>query len=189
MRYEQEEYKTCCYQGEWWMWPVFSSKSDNGQPDPDEDDDEDAADVVDRDSSTVVVRLLTRLYQEDVTAIRKFKNFLPQELLSKIKSSTVLVEDEKECWPSSVDFGSTIALSTSLASSDSIASRSWKLPNFTNPTLFYFMAVHYFNIMTIIKNCDLCIIELVFERASLLHWWHHHHHCYPHDLMTIINKC
>ena len=48
------------------MWPVFSSKSDNGQPDPDEDDDEDAADVVDRDSSTVVVRLLTGLDHKDV---------------------------------------------------------------------------------------------------------------------------
>ena len=100
-----------------------------------------------------------------------------------------LIKARREWWPSSVDFGSTIALSTSPASSGSTASRSWKL---TNCTQNYILAIKYnsFNfkyfkikIMTVIKKqCDLRIIELVFERASLHHrWsllfaWPHDHH-------------
>ena len=55
-----------------WDWPVFSCKSDDGETDPDEDDDEDAADVVDGDAPTVVVRLLTRLSTWEFFASRFF---------------------------------------------------------------------------------------------------------------------
>ena len=55
-----------------WGWPVFSCKSDDGEADPDEDDDEDAADVVDGDAPTVVVRLLTRLSTWEFFASRFF---------------------------------------------------------------------------------------------------------------------